>query len=112
MTGKEWRLIHVAPNGPLTDSLIQPANPLGSDKNKTTASTSQPATDTTGQAANPGLNMANRRPSDRVLLPGQEQPVVPDDPNQPRNPPTGQPGQAGQPPDPNQPGQSQIPGQQ
>ena len=110
MTGKEWRLIHVAPNGTLTDSLVQPANPLGSDKNKTTAS-AQPATDTTGVIANPGLNMANRRPSDRVLLPGQEQPVVPDDPNQPPNPQPGTPGQAGQPPDPNQPGQPPIPGQ-
>ena len=30
MTGKDtWRLIHVGPGGQLTDSLVQPANPLG-----------------------------------------------------------------------------------
>lgn len=40
MTGKEeWRLIHIGPAGQLTDSLIQPANPLG-DKSKATADNS------------------------------------------------------------------------
>ena len=29
LTGKEFRLLHVGPSGQLTDSLIQPANPLG-----------------------------------------------------------------------------------
>jgi len=97
MTGKsEWRIIHVGPGGVLTDSLIKPANPLGADKNKTTADGSQPGGSTalgspaagsadtgflgasqTGAAASgtnpdgtqqpPGLNMANRRPSDRIL---------------------------------------------
>src|SRR5271156_1968502 len=35
LTGKdEWRLIHIGPGGQLTDSLVQPANPLQPDKDK------------------------------------------------------------------------------
>jgi hypothetical protein len=85
--------------------------------------------DANGQPVNPGLNMAARRPSDRVIGGGPEQPPS-DDPNQPAqngqpNPaypqtnPTypQQPGQPSQ--DPSQtgqapqqfPGQGQLPGQ-
>jgi hypothetical protein len=114
LTGKEWRLLHVGPGGVLTDSLIKPANPLG-DKSKTTADSSQPAasatTDASGQPVNPGLNMAARRPSDRVIGGGPEQPVAENDPNQPQNPQQPQPGQPGQTPDPSQPGQQQYTGQ-
>lgn len=78
----------------------------------------------TGQPINPGLNMAARRPSDRVIGGGQEQPV---DPNQTQPPDPSQypqqpgqpgypgqpvyPGQPGQPGTPQYPGQPQVPGQ-
>lgn len=139
LTGKdEWRLIHVGPGGQLTDSLVQPANPLqNKDKDKATADASQqngtgpngqPAIDpATGQPMNPGLNMAMRRPSDRPIGAGSDQTQTPgSDPNQPDQPPQpgqpgapqypGQPVQPGQPtaqPDPSQPptGPPQYPGQ-
>ena len=89
MTGKaEWRIIHVGPGGVLTDSLVKPANPLGAGKN--TAGGSHPGErrnsvagvqrarrSGTGAIAGHGshrwhtttaggLNMAKRRPSDRI----------------------------------------------
>ena len=95
LTGKDWRLLHVGPAGQLTDSLVQPPAPLpgsstGSSPNSpfgsstpasTTASTQsstqqsnsgQPAdpnnpNDPNAQAPDP-LNMASRRPSDRMIL--------------------------------------------
>ena len=130
MTGKdEWRLIHVGPGGQLTDSLVQPlpqpGQPGQSNQGNATASNatpdgSQPQTGTgptidpaTGQPVNPGLNMALRRPSDRQIGGGTEQPQSPDDPNQPQpqNPAPQYPVQPGQPQYPGQPGQPQYPGQ-
>ena len=127
MTGKdEWRLIHVGPGGVLTDSLIQPANPAGKDKDKDkqTADGSQPGGDS-GQPGQPGegVNMALRRPSDRVVGEGPgggDQSGNPDDPNQPQYPQApqygqpqypGQPGQPAYPGQPGYPGQPQYPGQ-
>jgi hypothetical protein len=95
LTGKEWRLLHVGPAGQLTDSLIQPPAPLpgsstGSSLNPAQGSSqtsafsqssnpSQPASQQT-QPADPNnpndpnapqapdpLNMAARRPSDRII---------------------------------------------
>ena len=137
MTGKdEWRLIHVGPGGQLTDSLVQPlpqpgqpgqnqgnatasnATPDGSQPQAGAGPTIDPAT---GQPVNPGLNMALRRPSDRQIGGGTEQPPSPDDPNQPQpqnpapqNPAPQYPVQPGQPQypvQPGQPGQPQNPGQ-
>ncbi len=133
LTGKEWRLVHVGPGGQLTDSAIQPANPLqngagssasgagaqgaagafgSSTTAASTASASQPGTPAidpvTGQPLSPGLNMAARRPSDRVIGGGPEQPV---DPNQAQQYPP-QPGYPQQPAYPQQPGQPQDPSQQ
>ncbi len=123
MTGKdEWRLIHVGPGGQLTDSLVQPANPQQSDKDKdkTTADSSQPQNGAagtggpaidpaTGQPVNPGLNMAMRRPSDRPSEPVRSNRRSPDsDPNQPQPQPqypVQQPGQPQYPVQPGQPGQ-------
>jgi hypothetical protein len=143
LTGKEYRLLHIGPAGQLTDSLIQPANPLQGGSNgsnsasSTSASTSATAIGPNGQPiqlADP-LNMAARRPSDRIAAsaseppagaeqnqeppPAQFAPLVPTqtDPaqtGQPVNPgqPTfyGQPGQAF-PAQPVYPGQIQFPGQ-
>jgi type II secretory pathway pseudopilin PulG len=143
LTGKEWRLLHVGPSGQLTDSLIQPPAPLpgsstGSGQNLTGASqafgssqsappaqssntaTSQPVdpNNPNAQAPDP-LNMALRRPSDRIQrgggagAPGAE-PVAEDPPQEPADPnqPQQQPGQPGQEPaDPNQPPTPQDPTQ-
>jgi type II secretory pathway pseudopilin PulG len=166
LTGKEWRLLHVGPAGQLTDSLVQPPAPL---PGSTTGSSLNPAqgssqTSAFSQASNPSraanqaqpvdpnnpndpnaqqapdpLNMAARRPSDRIIgrgtgatggtpvaEAGNEQAPppepVPDQPQQPAQPePT--PVETGQPPaDPNapqdptqqpeNPAQPQPPGQQ
>ena len=96
LTGKEWRLLHVGPAGQLTDSLVQPPAPLpgsttGSSLNPAQGSSqtspfsqgsnaSQPAgqqvqqpvdpnnpNDPNAQQAPDPLNMAARRPSDRII---------------------------------------------
>lgn len=88
LTGKEWRLLHVGPAGQLTDSLVQPPAPLpgsstGSGLNSSfgssqtssssqVASSSQPSNssppgDPNAQLPPDPLNMANRRPSDRII---------------------------------------------
>jgi type II secretory pathway pseudopilin PulG len=137
LTGKDWRLVHVGPGGQLTDSAIQQPNPLqngngtsasgtgaqgagaagtgafGSTTAPTPAAAANqsgtPAIDpATGQPVSPGLNMAARRPSDRVIGGGPEQPV---DPNQAQQYPQ-QPGYPQQPSYPQQPGQPQDPSQQ
>ena len=169
LTGKDWRLLHVGPSGQLTDSLVQPPAPLpgsstGSGLNSAqgssqtggfsqTSSAAQAPTqgsnsgqpvdpnNPNGQAPDP-LNMAQRRPSDRIIghpgartpvsdpggeaggEPVAEQPAQPEpEPEQPQQP--GQqppaagataPGEPAQPPaDPNapqDPSQPQTPGQQ
>ncbi len=133
LTGKEWRLLHVGPAGQLTDSLVQPPAPLpGSTTGSNLTGPSQtfgsspsaPAQSANGsqpvdpnnpnaQAPDP-LNMALRRPSDRIQRgggpgatgtePAAEEPQEPEpDPNQVQQ----QTGQAGQPiqANPLQPGQ-------
>src|SRR5579864_2523096 len=112
MTGKdEWRLVHVGPAGQLTDSLVQQqTNPLGGDKSKTTADASNGGTGGTGgtgsgtggDQGNDALNMANRRPSDRILT-GTGQPGG--------YPPEADPNQQMAQPQPQYPAQ-QYPGQQ
>jgi len=136
LTGKEFRLLHVGPAGQLTDSLVQPATPLpgssgGSGLNS--AQNSSQASGQNGQGSNGSqpidpnnpnaqpsdpLNMAARRPSDRI--PGQsgpgggtpvEQPPSEPDPNVPQQPVPADPNQPAQPPaDPNQPVQPVQPG--
>jgi hypothetical protein len=144
LTGKPYRLLHVGPAGQLTDSLVQPPAPLpgsstgssantpfGASQNSQTSQTSastnsSPPADPNNPNGNPNdpnapqapdpLNMAARRPSDRIIggpggapgTPNGDQPPVPEpDPNQPQ--PPGQPvsGVPGvpvqQPTDPNQP---------
>ena len=124
LTGKAYRLLHIGPAGQLTDSLIQPANPLqagkgaGSGSGGSQSSNTQPSTDTVaqnGQPASPDpLNMAAKRPSDRILPNGGEQPVALEEPNQ-EPPPTPYapitPPEAGQPAQPQNPGQPGEPGQ-
>ena len=142
LTGKEYRLLHVGPAGQLTDSLIKPANPLqggqgqgqgqsassNSASNTTSASAQAPtALGPDGQPIQPvdPLNMAARRPSDRITPPSAEQPVESDQSQeQPlqnpypslaaqQQPDQGQPGQlSNQVPNPAQPGQPVLPGQQ
>jgi hypothetical protein len=150
LTGKDFRLLHVGPAGQLTDSLIQPAAPLpgstgGSGPNSaqnSSQTTAQNGQGSNGQGANGSqpvdpnnpnaqtfdpLNMAARRPSDRI--PGAsgpgggtpvDQPPAEPDPNVPQQPvPVVDPNQPAQPPtDPNQPvqpsgqpGQPGVPGQ-
>lgn len=138
LTGKDdWRLIHVGPNGMLTDSLVKKNNnPLGSnddkdkDKDQQASSTDPNAAGTDPNAAAGGpLNLAKtRRPGDYMAgqLPqmGSTVPGAPGtDPSQPQQPfpPPGTttgtyPPQPGQPyPYPQQPGQPypypQQPGQ-
>jgi hypothetical protein len=129
LTGKEWRLLHVGPTGQLTDSLIHPANPLQPGANGTSAqnsaqnsSASQDSNDPNnpnGQAADP-LNMAAKRPSDRLIgtggtnggIAGYQPPGSDSDPNQKPQPGQPQyPGQPGQQPYPGQPGFPAQPGQ-
>ena len=145
LTGKDFRLLHVGPTGQLTDSLVTPLAAPGSNGgsnqsgNTTMAQTATPndPNDPNGQPPDP-LNMAARRPSDRipgggqaggaafpVENPGEQPPTDPNQPVQPGQPinPTvqgfpvqpGQPGQPIQPVDPNQPNQpppepGQLPG--
>lgn len=159
LTGKPWRLLHVGPAGQLTDSLVQPPAPLPGSSNGSNSSngnslnasgnSAQNGTGTaqssnpnqTGDPNNPSdpnnpnaqppdpLNMAARRPSDRIIggpggvaggapsYPPGGDPALNDqstqepDPNQPQQPQ--QPVQAGTDPNnPQNPGQPQIPGQQ
>ncbi len=133
LTGNDFRLLHVGPSGQLTDSLVQPPAPLpgsstGSGPNSSPnsvqssnssqssnsgqSSSSQPIdpNNPNAQAPDP-LNMALRRPSDR-LTPAAPSGGQPEDPNS--NPPPDQvlqqdPTQSGQPPF--QPGQPGMPGQ-
>src|SRR5580704_17201083 len=119
LTGKEWRLLHVGPAGQLTSSLVQPPAPLpgsttGSGQNLTgpsqtfgssptaptqSSNASQPVdpNNPNAQAPDP-LNMALRRPSDRIQrgggpgAPGAEAPA-----EEPQEPDPNQPQQAGQP---------------
>lgn len=161
LTGKDWRLVHVGPGGNLTDSAIKQPNPAQNGApgaNGTTAAQGTAGTTTAGTSAaagtnpntpqidpqtglpvSPGLNMAARRPSDRIIGGGPEVPANPNpqDPNQPQDPSQqqypqqpqypgqpgypaypgqtfpGQPGQTGtgQPGQPAYPGAPQIPGQ-
>ena len=156
LTGKEWRLLHVGPAGQLTDSLVQPPAPLpgsttGSGPNSSqspfqtgssqTTSFSQTASATPANSAPPSdpnnpnaqapdpLNMALRRPSDRIVgagggpggtvvgAGGEQLPTPEPDPNQPPQPgqPVQQPPFPGQPVqqpgDPNQPVAPQDPSQ-
>ncbi|MGP0072669.1 MAG: hypothetical protein ACLPWF_12150 [Bryobacteraceae bacterium] len=162
LTGKPFRLLHVGPAGQLTDSLVQPPAPLpgsstGSSPNSTfgssqSSSSSQAASTQSSNASQPGdpnnpndpnaqapdpLNMAARRPSDRIIGgpgggpggnpggatsgnpgdPGAEPPPAPEpDPNQPQQPaqPIQQPipgVPVQQPGDPNQPANPQDPNQ-
>jgi hypothetical protein len=162
LTGKDYRLLHVGPSGQLTDSLIQPPAPLpgstvgsglnssqGFGQTSSSAQTSNPPQSSNSsqnsnssqpsdpnnpneQAPDP-LNMALRRPSDRIaptggaaaggpgeIGPGGGQPGDADSnppPEQPPQPsqdpaqPGQQPVQPGQPGVPAQPGQAGIPGQ-
>jgi hypothetical protein len=122
LTGKEWRLLHVGPAGQLTDSLVQPPAPLGGTGNGPNSQQNAGQTSTASQSfsaqssnstqpndpSNPNgqppdpLNMAARRPSDRIIgaggAPGgagsgaepgsgAEQPPPQPDPNQPQQPP-------------------------
>jgi hypothetical protein len=147
LTGNEFRLLHVGPSGQLTDSLVQPPAPLPgsstgigpnsspnssqspgqtsnsaqSSNSSQISSSSQPIdpNNPNAQAPDP-LNMALRRPSDRLTptAPSGGQPGDPDS-----NPPPDQvvqqdpaqsgqlPYQPGQPGMPAQPGQPFIPGQ-
>jgi type II secretory pathway pseudopilin PulG len=113
MTGKdEWRLVHVGPNGVLTDSLIKKAT----DKDKSTYSNNfitelggvSATPDGTSNPGNPGLR---RRPSDQTpgadgsVQPGQpgtgpgQTTVAGVNPPSPTGPPyTPQPGQGNFPP--------------
>lgn len=155
LTGKAYRLLHVGPAGQLTDSLVQPPAPLpgssggsgpsssqtsSTSQTSASASTGQPAgqpvdpnnpNDPNAQSINP-LDMAQKRPSDRIIggsgggpggigagnsggfpvEPPGDQPLPEPDPNQPQ-PVAGQPvpGQPVQPGDPNQTGQPPQPGQ-
>ena len=76
LTGQDYRLIHVGPGGILTDSLNQPANPLlpgnNAGSNGAGASTTSPAPGPDGQpvAQVDRINMAVRRPSDRIAPTG------------------------------------------
>jgi type II secretory pathway pseudopilin PulG len=149
LTGKPWRLLHVGPAGQLTDSLVQPPAPLPGSSTGSGPNSSQGSSQTSSstQAANSSqasnsaqpvdpnnpnaqtfdpLNMAARRPSDRIIgagggvgggtaggsgggtssYAGADQPAAPQpDPNQPpqpvQQPLPGQPVQ--QSTDPNQP---------
>lgn len=94
LTGKEWRLLHVGPAGQLTDSLVQPPAPLpgstmGSSLNPAQGSSQASAFSQGSNATQPAnqaqpvdpnnpndpnapqapdpLNMAARRPSDRII---------------------------------------------
>jgi hypothetical protein len=129
LTGKEYRLLHVGPAGQLTDSLIQPAAPLpgsstGSGLNAASnpaQTSSSPQSSNSSQPVDPNnpnaqapdpLNMAARRPSDRIIGTGTaavgDNNGQPPDPNS--NPPSDQP--APQPLDPSQTGQQPVvPGQ-
>lgn len=147
LTGKDFRLLHVGPAGQLTDSLVQPANPLGGTGAGNNPTSAQNSSQTSTQSANSAqsnasndpnnpnaqafdpLNMAARRPSDRITPTGggvnpggdqpgdtdpnppPEQPIQPDPalPGLPLQP--GQPVFPGQPGFPPQPGQPVFPGQ-
>ena len=126
LTGKEFRLLHVGPAGQLTDSLIQPAAPLpgsstGSGPNPSQSSapsSSQVQTSNSPQPIDPNnpnaqapdpLNMAARRPSDRIIgagggpggaIPGGGQPGDADSNPPPEQPPpqSQDPAQSGQQP--------------
>ena len=144
LTGKEWRLLHVGPAGQLTDSLVQPPAPLPGSTTGSSLNPAQGSSETSGssQASNASppanqaqqpvdpnnpndpnaqqapdpLNMAARRPSDRIIgrgagagapvaeveqtPPPEPEPEQPQQPAQPEPPPveTGQ-----QPTDPNAP---------
>lgn len=123
LTGKPFRLLHVGPMGQLTDSLVQPATPPGGNglngpsstqSGAQTASTQAPNSSQLADPNNPNdpnaqppdpLNMANRRPSDRIIGgPGGAPGGVPGVPSG-----GSEPGQATLQPDPNQPGQPQQP---
>lgn len=159
LTGKDFRLLHVGPAGQLTDSLVTPlaaapgsstGSGFGSSTNsaqgssQTTSASPQPVdpnnpNDPNAQPADP-LNMAARRPSDRVIggrgasgggtvggivndAGGDQPPPQEPDPNQPQQPqqpgqpvpfpgqPVQQPGDPNQPVAPQYPGQPPIPGQ-
>jgi hypothetical protein len=154
LTGKEWRLLHVGPAGQLTDSLVQPPAPLpgsttGSSLNPAQGSSqtsafsqgsnaSQPANqaqsvdpnnpnDPNAQQAPDPLNMAARRPSDRIIgrgagaafappvaepesEPAEQNPPPQPEPEQPQQPaqPEPTPVETGQQPtDPNAPDPTQ-----
>jgi type II secretory pathway pseudopilin PulG len=137
LTGKEFRLLHVGPAGQLTDSLVQPAAPLpgssgGSGPNSAQGSSTPSSASNSAQTANPAdpnnpnaqtfdpLNMAARRPSDRIAGQGGpggvagDQPPPDPDPNPPPQPvqqPTPDPNQPAQPNQPLQPVQPVLPGQ-
>src|ERR1700733_6418496 len=151
LTGKEFRLLHVGPAGQLTDSLVQPPAPLPGSSTGSGPNSAQGSSQTSGSSQTAGssqssnssqpvdpnnpndpnaqppdpLNMALRRPSDRIIggnggsggngggvngVTGGEpvaEPVTPD-PNQPQQPaqpvPEPLPGlPVQQPADPNQP---------
>jgi hypothetical protein len=117
LTGQDYRLIHVGPGGILTDSVNQPANSLlpgnNAGSNVAGASTTPPALGPDGQPVAPvdRINMAVRRPSDRIAPTGGALPES----DQNLEPSPDQLAQAGQPPDPGQPGfpsQAPQPGDQ
>jgi len=112
LTGQDYRLLHVGPGGLLTDSLTQPANPLqpGKDEgsNSAGANSTSASTGPDGQPMEPvdPMNMAARRPSDRIMPTSGALP----EPDQNQEPPPDQypgqtpiPGQPFQPQDPSQP---------
>src|SRR5271165_3782196 len=136
LTGKEFRLLHVGPTGQLTDSLVQPKTPLPGSSGGSGPNSAQNSSQGFGQSGgqnsngsqpvdpnNPNaqpsdpLNMAARRPSDRIPGAGAgggtpvEQPPAEPDPNVPQQPLPADPNQPAQPTDPNQPAQPGIPGQ-
>jgi hypothetical protein len=133
LTGKDWRLLHVGPAGQLTDSLVQPPAPLpgsstGSGPNsfgsssQAGSSTTQPQPGNASSAADPNappappnpLNMAARRPSDRIIGAGGPGAGAPGGNAENNEPPPEQPpepepdpNQAQQPADPNAPQQAE-----
>ena len=75
MTGKDdWRLVHVGPNGMLTDSLVKKnTNPLGGKDDKNTDQTTTASNTTDSSAGDPnaqpaGWDAKRQRPSDVTQL--------------------------------------------
>jgi hypothetical protein len=154
LTGKEWRLLHVGPAGQLTDSLVQPPAPLPGSTTGNSLNPAQGSSQTsafsqgsnTSQAANQQaqavdpnnpndpnaqqapdpLNMAARRPSDRIIgrgagaafappvpepesEPAEQNPPPQPEPEQPQQPEPAPVETGQQPTDPNAPDPTQEP---